>query len=66
SDLLFTLRNQLYDKILHLPLGYFTSQRRGDVVSRGVNDTHEIEFTIPLCIPGRRNCGMCHGNPLCS
>ena len=46
SDLLFTLRNQLYDKILHLPLGYFTSQRRGDVVSRGVNDTHEIEFTI--------------------
>lgn len=46
SDLLFTLRNRLYDKILHLPLGYFTSQRRGDVVSRGVNDTHEIEFTI--------------------
>lgn len=46
SDLLYTLRNQFYDKILHLPLGYFTSQRRGDVVSRGVNDTHEIEFTI--------------------
>ena len=46
SDLIFTLRNQLYDKILHLPLGYFNSQRRGDVVSRGVNDTHEIEFTI--------------------
>lgn len=46
SNLLFTLRNQLYDKILHLPLGYFTQQRRGDVVSRAVNDTHEIEFTI--------------------
>ena len=46
SNLLFTLRNQLYDKILRLPLGYFSSQRRGDVVSRAVNDTHEIEFTI--------------------
>ena len=46
SNLLFTLRNQLYDKILHLPLGYFTQQRRGDIVSRAVNDTHEIEFTI--------------------
>lgn len=46
SDLLFTLRNQLYGKILHLPLGYFSQQKRGDVVSRAVNDTHEIEFTI--------------------
>lgn len=46
SDLIYSLRNKLYDKILHLPLGYFTHQRRGDVVSRAVNDTHEIEFTI--------------------
>lgn len=46
SDLIYSLRNKLYDKILYLPLGYFTNQRRGDVVSRAVNDTHEIEFTI--------------------
>lgn len=46
SDLLFTLRNLLYDKILRLPIGYFSQQKRGDVVSRAVNDTHEIEHTI--------------------
>lgn len=46
SDVIYSMRNKLYDKILHLPLGYFTNQRRGDVVSRAVNDTHEIEFTI--------------------
>lgn len=46
SDLIYGLRNKLYDKILRLPIGYFTGQRRGDVVSRAVNDTHEIDYTI--------------------
>jgi len=46
SDLLFSLRNNLYDKILRLPIGYFNQQKRGDVVSRAVNDTQEIEYTI--------------------
>ena len=46
SDLIFSLRNKLYDKILHLPMRYLSQQRRGDVVSRAVSDTQEIEFTI--------------------
>lgn len=46
SDLLYRLRNALYHKILTLPIGYFTSRRRGDVVSRAVGDTQEIEFTL--------------------
>lgn len=46
SDLLFSLRNDLYDKILVLPIGFFGQQHRGDVVSRAVNDTQEIEYTI--------------------
>ena len=46
SDFLYSIRNALYDKILHLPLSFFSRQRSGDVVSRAVNDTHEIEFTI--------------------
>ena len=45
SHLLMTLRNEVYDKILNLPLGYFTSRQRGDVVSRAVNDTQEVEHT---------------------
>lgn len=46
SDLLYRLRNKLYYKILTLPLSFFSSKRRGDVVSRAVGDTQEVEFTI--------------------
>ncbi|MBR4787145.1 MAG: ABC transporter ATP-binding protein [Bacteroidales bacterium] len=45
SHLLMTLRNEVYDKILDLPLGYFTARQRGDIVSRAVNDTQEVEHT---------------------
>lgn len=45
SHLLMTLRNEVYDKILNLPIGYFNSRQRGDVVSRAVNDTQEVEHT---------------------
>lgn len=46
SDLLYRLRNKLYYKILTLPLSFFSSKQRGDVVSRAVGDTQEVEFTI--------------------
>lgn len=46
SDVLRKLRNTLYYKILILPISYFTSGKRGDVISRAVNDTQEVEFTI--------------------
>lgn len=40
------LRNKVYEKILILPLSYFSEQKKGDVISKAVNDTQEIEFTI--------------------
>ena len=46
SDLLYRLRNKLYYKILTLPLSFFSYKRRGDVVSRAVGDTQEVEFTV--------------------
>ena len=46
SDFLYQLRNQLYDKMISLPLGYFNKQNRGDAVTRAVNDTQEVEYTI--------------------
>ena len=46
SDFLYQLRNRLYDKMISLPLGYFTKQRRGDAVTRAVNDTQEVEYTV--------------------
>lgn len=45
SDVICTLRNRMYRKVLHLPLSFFSAQRKGDVISRSVNDTQEIEFT---------------------
>lgn len=46
SDVVRNMRNALFDKILILPLSYFSDQRKGDVISCAVNDTHEIEYTI--------------------
>jgi len=40
------LRADLYNKILHLPIGYFTEQRKGDITSRMSNDINEIEWSV--------------------
>jgi len=50
SDFLFQLRNRLYDKMISLPLGYFNKQNRGDAVTRAVNDTQEVEYTVLTAI----------------
>ena len=46
SDIIRTLRNRMYRKVLLLPLSYFSGQKKGDVISRAVNDTQEVEFTV--------------------
>ena len=40
------LRNDLFSKILHLPLLYFTGSRTGELMSRTLNDTQLIEKSI--------------------
>ena len=40
------LRADLYNKILQLPIGFFTEQRKGDIISRMSNDMNEIEWSI--------------------
>lgn len=40
------LRGDLYDKILRLPIGYFTEKRKGDIISRMTNDIAEIEGSV--------------------
>jgi len=40
------LRNNIYDKILRLPLSYYTEARKGDVISRISIDVKEIELSI--------------------
>lgn len=39
-------RTDLFDKILRLPVGYFTEKRKGDIMSRMSNDITEIEFSV--------------------
>lgn len=46
TGVLRDLRRQLYDKVLRLPMGYFTQARRGDVMSRMTNDVNEVEASI--------------------
>jgi ATP-binding cassette, subfamily B, bacterial MsbA len=40
------LRKQMYEKILRLPLSYFSDARKGDVMTRISNDVQEIEVSI--------------------
>lgn len=40
------LRNQLFVKVLELPLSYFTEEKKGDIMSRMSNDVKEIEWSI--------------------
>lgn len=40
------LRNKLMDKVLHLPLSYFSNERKGDIMSRITSDVSEIEWSI--------------------
>ncbi len=40
------IRAYVYDKVLSLPVGFFTTERKGDVMSRMVGDTAEIENSI--------------------
>ena len=46
SRFIQNLRNEIYEKITILPLSYFSLRRRGDVVSRAVNDVQELENTL--------------------
>ncbi|MDR2854069.1 MAG: ABC transporter ATP-binding protein/permease, partial [Prevotellaceae bacterium] len=46
TGVLRDLRNQLYSKILSLPLGFFTDERKGDLLSRMTSDVTEVEVSI--------------------
>ena len=40
------IRNQLYRKITSLPLGFFSEERKGDIIARMSGDVQEIETSI--------------------
>ena len=46
SGIVRDIRNYMYDKILNLPISFFTEARKGDVMARMTGDVAEIENSI--------------------
>ncbi len=46
TGVLRDLRNQMYRKIISLPIGFFSDERKGDIMSRMSNDVVEVEASI--------------------
>jgi subfamily B ATP-binding cassette protein MsbA len=40
------LRNSMYARVLILPLSYFSSERKGDLITRMSSDAQELEYAI--------------------
>ena len=40
------IRNQIYQKILQLPIGFFSEERKGDIIARMTGDVQEIDNSI--------------------
>ena len=50
NGILADLRNNLFHKILRLPISYFSESRKGDIMARVTGDVNEIEFSIVSAI----------------
>ena len=46
NKIIIRLRNEMYNKILNLPIGYFTEKKKGDVISRMTIDAGEVEGSV--------------------
>ena len=40
------LRNSMHDKIMALPLSYYSDERKGDIIARVTTDAQEIEWSV--------------------
>lgn len=40
------LRNKIYKKLMSLPLGFFSNERKGDIMARVTGDVNEVENSI--------------------
>lgn len=46
NRLVNSLREDIYQKVLELPVGYFNEKRKGDLMSRMTNDVNEVEVSV--------------------
>ncbi len=52
NDILSSFRIRLYEKILRLPMAFFTDQKKGDLMSRMIGDIGEIQSSIVMAMEG--------------
>jgi len=45
-DVVKYLRMDVYNKVSHMHLGFFSSERKGDLISRITNDVQEVEASV--------------------
>jgi ABC-type multidrug transport system fused ATPase/permease subunit len=46
NGVVMDIRMTLYRKVLELPLGYYSNERKGDILSKMTNDVNEIEVSV--------------------
>jgi len=46
NGVIYHLREEVFQKILQMPIGYFTERRKGDIMSRLTNDISELEGSV--------------------
>ena len=44
------IRNRLYNKLLSLPIGFFSEERKGDIIARMSGDVQEVETSVTSSI----------------
>jgi subfamily B ATP-binding cassette protein MsbA len=46
TGVIYSLRKEMYNKILRLRIGFFSDEKKGDVMSRAMNDVMEVQWSI--------------------
>ena len=40
------LRGSIFDKLVHLPLSFYSGEKKGDIIARTTNDVQEVEWSV--------------------
>lgn len=46
NNIIRDIRNALYEKVIKLPLSYFSEEKKGDIIARMTGDVQEIETSV--------------------
>jgi ATP-binding cassette subfamily B protein len=64
QGIIFDLREQLFDRLLHQSVGFYTHHRAGEVMSRIGNDVNDIENVVAQTVFGVVNNALVAGTTL--